>query len=109
MYPSLWRNNNPNHVTRDNTRYQDKVFYYSILDPSLSYQDKILAYHAAINNDFQTGLPNGTNPRVYADSKKNDIYDPSWNEDMHGNESEYYIVAKKKDISQLVKQKTGIK
>ena len=70
LYPSLWRNNNPNHVTRDNTRYQDKVFYYSILDPSLSYQDKILAYHAAINNDFQTGLPNGTNPRVYADSQK---------------------------------------
>ena len=41
------------------TRNQYEVFYSSIIDSSLSYQDDILAYHAAIDTDFQNGLING--------------------------------------------------
>ena len=102
----LRRRTRTNHGTWTNTRYQDEVFYYSILDPSLSYQDEIIVYREAIKTDFQTVILNGTDPCAYADSHKNDPYNPSWNETMHGNEFEYYISATNKDISQLAKQKT---
>ena len=65
---SLCRSTCANRGTYKNTRYQDEVFYFSILDPSLSYQYDITAYRASIGTDFQTGLINGTNPRAYADS-----------------------------------------
>ena len=104
--PSLWRSTHSNFGTWNNTRYQDEVFYSSILDPSLSYQDEIITYHASIETNFQTGILNGTNPREYSASHKNYPDNPYWNEAMHGNEYEYYISAMNKYIAQLVKQKT---
>ena len=63
---SIWRINCDNRGTWTNTRYKDKLFYHSIPDPSLSYQDDIITYHAYIDTYFQTGLLNGTNPCEYA-------------------------------------------
>ena len=103
MGPLLWISTRSNCGTCANTRYQDEVFYPLILDPSLSYQDEILAYHTAIKTDFQTGIINGTYPHAHADSYKIYPDNPAWNESIHGNESEYYIAAMKKYISQLVK------
>ena len=45
----------------------------------------MLAYHAAIETDFQTGIINVTNPHTHESSHKNDPDDPYWNEAMHGN------------------------
>ena len=66
-YPSLlgtsfWRSTCANHVIWTNTIYQDEIFYSSILDTSLYYQDDILAYHTAIETDLQTVPLNGNNP-----------------------------------------------
>ena len=102
----LWRSTLTNLGTFSITRYQYEFFYSSILDPSLSYQDDILAYHATIETDFQTGIINGTNPRAYAASHKNNPDNLSWDEAIHGKESEYCIAAMKKYIPQLVKHKT---
>ena len=85
---SLWRSTHVKRGTWTNSRYQDEVFYSSILDTSLYYQDDILAYHTAIETDFKTGIIYGTYPRAYADIHKNDPDNTYWNEAMHGNEYE---------------------
>ena len=75
--PLLLRRTCANRETWDNTIYQNEVFYYSIFDPSFSYQDGIISYHATINTNFQTSPFNGTNNCSYADSHKIDPYNPS--------------------------------
>ena len=94
--PPICRIPRANHETWTNTRYKYEVLYYYILDPSLSYQYNILAYHAAINTDLQIGLINRTYPFSHASSHKNDPDGPSCNEAMHVMESEYYIAYLKK-------------
>ena len=34
------------------TKFQDEVFNSSLNDPSTSYQDQVLVYHAALQTDF---------------------------------------------------------
>jgi hypothetical protein len=51
------------------TKFQDEV-YCASLDPSLSPQDKILAYQAAVETYVVTGLYNCSDPRAYAASHK---------------------------------------
>ena len=55
---SHWRRTCANHEIWTNTIYQDELFYYSIFYTSISYQDEILSYHAAIKKNFQTGIIN---------------------------------------------------
>ena len=102
----IWRITHANRGAWNNTIYQYKVFYSSILDPSLSYQYDIITYHAAIETELKTSLINRTNLCSYAAINKNNPDNPSWNEDMHRNKSEYYIADMNKEIAQLVKQKT---
>ena len=74
----------------------------------VTYNLSILAYHAAINTDLDTGIYNATNdPRVYAASHK--VGDPdnlSFHEAMFGNDADHCIQAMQKEINQLIKQKT---
>ena len=57
--------------------YQYGLFYYSILDPSLYYQDDILAFNADTETDFQSGILNGTDTSSYEDRHKSNPENPS--------------------------------
>jgi len=86
------------------------VFCSSILDSSLSFQDQILAYHAALETDFDSGLSNISDPRAYAASHRlKDPDNPSWYEAMNGDAADAYMAAMVKEIKQLEKQKTWIR
>ena len=88
------------------TKFQDEV-YCASLDPSLSPQDEILAYQAAVETDVVTGLYNCSDPRAYAASHKlKDPDTPSIFDALHGDDKEEYREAMKKEITQLLKQKT---
>ena len=92
----LCRITNTNQETCNNNRYKDQLFYHSILDPSLSYQDEILYFHADTETYFQSGLLIWTDLCEYVDSHKSD---------PNGNEHEYYITDMNKKIAQLTKHK----
>ena len=67
------------------TRFQDEVFYSNLQSSSQSHQNQILAYHAALETDFETGMYNGVDPRAYAAGNKlNDPDQPSLHEAIHG-------------------------
>ena len=93
--------------TVSSTRFQDEVFYSNLQSSSQSHQNQILAYHAALDTDYETGMYNGLDPRAYAAGNKlHDPDQPSLLEAIHGAEFHHYIEAMKLEIMQLLKQKT---
>ena len=105
--PPLRRSTRSRLGTVSSTRFQDEVFYSNLQSSSQSHQNQIIAYHAALKTDYETGIYNGLDPRAYAPGNKlHDPDQPSLHEAIHGAESHHYIEAMKLEIMQLLKQKT---
>ena len=92
---------------RTETLFQNEVFNASLNNPLVTYQEQTLAYHAALETDYETGEFNGSDTRAYAVSHKlNDTYMPSPHDSLHGDASHHYIETMKLEVSRLIKQKT---
>ena len=84
-----------------------KSFLASILDTSHTEYESNLAYMADISTDLDTREYNGNDPRAYAGKHKlNDPDMPSYSDAVTGKHANEYIDAMKKEIKQLIKQKT---
>ena len=79
----------------------------SVTDPTRTEYESDLAYLADISTDPRTGDVHCIEPRAYA--AKHKVHDPdmpSYTVAVTGPHSEEYIAAMKKEINQLIKQKT---
>jgi hypothetical protein len=87
--------------------FMNQAYLSSVLDPTRTNYESELAYMADASTDFVTGDIHCTDPRASAAKHKiNDPDMPSYNEAVTGPHAEEYIKAMKKEIKQLVKQKT---
>ena len=83
------------------------IFLASVLDSSRTYHESALAYLAELTTDFDTGEQHCSDPHAYAAKHKiNDPDMPSFTDELSGAHSEEYMVATKKEVKQLIKQKT---
>ena len=90
-----------------NETWHAQAMISSVIDPSRTPYESDLAYYADMTTDFSTGDVHCIDPRAYA--AKHKVHDPdmpSYTEALTGTHSEEYIAAMKKEISQLIKQKT---
>ena len=92
--------------TFQSTKYVP-VFLSSILDPTRTHHESELAYLADLSTDFDTEEYHCTDPRAYAAKHKiNDPDMPTYTNALSGPHSEEYMAAMKKEVKQLIKQKT---
>ena len=90
-----------------NETWHAQAMISSVIDPSRTPYESDLAYYADMTTDFSTGDVHCIDPRAYAAKHKvHDPDTPSYTEALTGTHSEEYIAAMKKEISQLIKQKT---
>ena len=103
---TIRRSRRSNKGTFSATKYIDEVYLTSVhLDRD--HQELQLAYLAELQTDFDTGILNVTDPRVYAaKARQHDPDMPSFQEAMNGPDVDSYVAAMKKEIAQLVKQNT---
>lgn len=90
-----------------NETWHAQAMVSSVLDPTRTTYESDLAYYADMSTDFSTGDVHCTDPRAYA--AKHKVHDPdmpSYTEALTGKHSEEYIAAMKKEIGQLIKQRT---
>ena len=90
------------------TRYINEVYLSSIQSDRTSFQESQLAYLGEIQTDYDTGIVNCEDPRVYA-AKLKKLHDPdtpTWHEAMNGSDADHYVEAMKKEVSQLIKINT---
>ena len=82
-------------------------FLASVMDSSRTEYESTLAYMADVSTDFDTKEYNCNDPRAYAAKHKlNDPDMPSYSDAVTGKFATEYIEAMKKEIQQLIKQKT---
>jgi hypothetical protein len=68
--------------------------YLTSVDLNRNFQEVQLANAAELETDFETGIVKCCDPREYAAKMKlHDPDNPSFNEAMHGNETEQYVEA----------------
>ena len=92
--------------TFQSTKYVP-VFLSSILDPTRTHHESELAYLADLSTDFDTEEYHCTDPRAYAAKHKiNDPDMPTYTNALSGPHAEEYMAAMKKEVKQLIKQKT---
>jgi hypothetical protein len=105
--------NSPRRSSRSNkgqfesTRYINEVYLTSAADTTLSNAEAYLAYQAELQTDLTTGESHCSDPRAYA--AKHKIHDPdmpSFHEALTGEHAVEYSEAMKKEIRQLIKQRT---
>ena len=112
LNPSLRRSDRQNRGVRELYMHEPKfhlhqAFLANVIDPSRTDQEATLAYMADLSTDFETGDSNCSDPRAYAAKHKlNDPDMPSFTNAVTGEHADKYIAAMKKEIKQLIKQKT---
>ena len=89
------------------TRYINEVFLTSARDTTISHHTSQLAYQAEIQTDLITGESHVSDPRAYAAKHKvSDPDMPTYHEALSGENAADYAEAMKKEIRQLIKQRT---
>ena len=85
----------------------EQAFLSSVLGDTRTSGEADLAYLSDVHTDLETGETNCFDPRAFAAKHKvNDPDMPSYTTAVTGQHAEEYIAAMKKEIRQLIKQKT---
>ena len=85
----------------------EQAFLSTVLDDTRTTSEANLAYLADVHTDLTTGEFNFFDARAYAAKHKiNDPDMPSYTSAVTGEHAEDYIAAMKKEVRQLIKQKT---
>ena len=109
----LRQSSRSNFGTRKKTFMEETQFHLhqallsTVMDSTRTDEEATLAYMAELAIDLETGDTNYTDARAYAAKHKlNDPDMPSYADAVSGEHANEYILAMKKEIRQLIKQKT---
>jgi hypothetical protein len=103
----LRRSSRSNKGQYSETRYINEVFLTSARDTTISHHTAQLAYQAEVHTDLSTGESHVSDPRAYAAKHKiSDPDMPTYHEALSGEHAADYAVEMKKEIRQLIKQRT---
>jgi hypothetical protein len=104
---SLRRSSRSNKGQYNETRYINEVFLTSAQDTTINHQTSQLAYQAEVQTDLFTGESHVSDPRAYAAKHKiSDPDMPTYHEALSGEHASEYAEEMKKEIRQLIKQRT---
>jgi hypothetical protein len=104
---SLRRSSRSNKGQYNETRYINEVFFTSAQDTTINHQTCHLAYQAEVQTDLSTGESHVSDPRAYAAKHKiSDPDMPTYHEALSGEHASEYAEEMKKEIRQLIKQRT---
>ena len=104
---ALRRSTRINKGIKTSTDYINEVFLSSMETDFTSSQQEFLAYQAELSTDLDSGIIDCMDPRVYlTKSKLKDPDQPSFLEAMHSHDSDKWVEAMKREISDLLARNT---